>query len=123
MANIKTYMTSTLANWTEISSMEFEHFKALGDGHFVSESGSEYFHFEQVIYRKSDHWNAFVADCSWFIDGKTISRMVYGKCKLTDFKPLTLGHAKQLNLSPTSMAGFINKQTKREPSWLEQWII
>lgn len=117
---IDNYMIATLANWTEVGQDEFEKLKQSGRAHLTSESGSEYFELDGMIYRKSDHWHAAIAGCSWFIDGKTISRMVYGKCKLTDFKPLSLEHAKQLNLSQTSMKGLIHIQSKRESSCQER---
>ena len=106
-------MLNTLANWEEITAAEFEAHKPNGTTHYQSESGSEYYEYGNVIYRKSDHWNAAVAGCAWFLDGKTISRLTYGKCKLSNFMPLTLEHAGQIGLSQTSMAGFIHMQEKR----------
>jgi hypothetical protein len=110
---LQDYMLNSLANWTEITAADFEAHQSNGTAHYLSESGSEYYECDGEVYRQSDHWNAAVAGCAWFLDGRTISRLTYGKCKLSDFKPLTLEHAEQIGLSQTSMAGFVHMQVLR----------
>ena len=116
--DVTNFMHATLANWVEIAREVFEAKQLLGATHYTSASGSVYFELGGVMYRQSDHWNACVADCAWFLDGKTISRLTYGQCSLADFKPMALACAQPLGLSDNSMAGFAHILQKRaaEPS-------
>lgn len=100
-----------MANWQEISQHDFERLQALGEHHFVSESGSVYFELNHTIYRRSDHWHAAVADCAWFLDGRTISRLCYAKNPLSGFKEKTIEQALGLNLSETSLRTFTQRLT------------
>ena len=105
MATMDSYMTNTLANWVEISTADFAQLSELGQHHYVSDSGSKYFEYHGEIYRQSDHWGAMIAGCAWFIDGRTLSRMVSAKCALVDFKVISLDAAIALPLSSTSLEG------------------
>lgn len=105
MATMDSYMTNTLANWVEISTADFAQLSQLGQHHYVSDSGSKYFEYHGEIYRQSDHWGAMIAGCAWFVDGRTLSRMVSAKCALVDFKAISLDAAIALPLSSTSLDG------------------
>ena len=105
MATIDDYMTDTLANWAQIDESAFVQLSKLGQHHYTSDSGSKYFEYHGEIYRQSDHWGAMIAGCAWFVDGRTLSRMVSAKCALVDFKVISLDAAIALPLSSTSLDG------------------
>lgn len=106
------YMIASLANWHSIEQVEFDSLQLQGTHHHVSESGSVYFVVNDVVYRRSDHWNAAVAGCAWFIDGKTISRLMYGKCAIAEFNPMEMECAADLGLTPTSMVHLLKRMDK-----------
>lgn len=99
------YMIETLANWREVSLDEFARLSLIGRAHFESESGSRYFIVGDCVYRQSDHWNACVAACAWFVDGKTLSRLVCGACELAAFRPVSLAFALEMGVSENSING------------------
>ena len=77
--NKDNFFDCTIANWTEVSCINF-----VAD--FKSESGSQYMHTDEGVYRMSNHWAAKTASCIWLLNNQESNSHTIAFCKWEDFK-------------------------------------
>lgn len=56
------FYDSTESNWTEVEG------RPSGQPDYTSESGSEYWYYDDGVVRGSDHWGYGIGSCHWYLD-------------------------------------------------------